>query len=50
MDDELEDLKPIYADFIIDKGIATQGNDGAYYHFSEVIRLLKMWDKLNKMK
>lgn len=46
MKEKLEEIsKPIISDFIIDNAIPVMGNDGAYYHFTEVIKLLKLYEK-----
>jgi hypothetical protein len=46
MDIELIEIpRPIYSDFIIENGNGVDLSDGTYYHFTEVIRLLKKWSK-----
>jgi hypothetical protein len=40
-----EEIKPIYSDFIIENGNGIMGADGMYYHFSEVIKMLKLFKK-----
>jgi len=36
--------KPVISDFIISNAKGVQGNDGVYYHFTEVISLLKKYE------
>jgi hypothetical protein len=38
----LEEVKPPIGEFIINNAASTQGNDGAYYHYSEVCKLLRL--------
>lgn len=40
----IEIEKPFFADFVMDNGKGILFQDGMYYHFSEVIRLIKLWD------
>ena len=41
---ELEEIvAPIVSDFIMDNATGIMGNDGLYYHFTEVIKLLKLY-------
>ena len=51
---EDEDLvpvpKPIYSDFIIDNGKGFDLPGGSYYHFTEVIRLIKLWEREKNIK
>jgi hypothetical protein len=42
-DDELYEIEPTVSDFILENGNAIIGTDGYYYHFSEVIKLLKLY-------
>jgi hypothetical protein len=37
-----EEIKQPIGKFIIENAISTQGSDGAYYHYSEVCRLLNL--------
>lgn len=39
--------KPI-RDFIIENAIGVQGADGAYYHYTEVIKLLRLIQQANE--
>lgn len=43
--DEIEIPKPVVSDFIIENATGVMGNDGMYYHFTEVIKLLKLYKK-----
>lgn len=36
---------PKFSEFVINNGNGIQTNDGIYYHFSEVISILKKYDK-----
>lgn len=45
MKDDSIPLRSIYSDFIIDNGNGFDLPDGRYYHFGEVIRLIKLWEK-----
>jgi hypothetical protein len=36
--------KPI-GDFVLDNAKGVEGNDGTYYHYSEVCKLLKLYKK-----
>ena len=38
----LEEVKIPIGEFIINNGVSIQGADGAYYHYSEVYKLLKL--------
>lgn len=38
----LEEVKKPIGDFIIENAVSTQGLDGAYYHYSEVCKLLRL--------
>lgn len=46
------DLKPPLGKFIIDNAEGVQGEDGVYYHYEEVIKLLKLYgtDKVKLTK
>jgi hypothetical protein len=42
---ELKEIeRPIHSDFVIENANGLQGQDGKYYHYSEVVSLLKKWD------
>lgn len=41
----IEIPKPVVSDFIIENATGVMGNDGMYYHFTEVIKLLKLYKK-----
>ena len=46
MKEKLEEIpKPVIPDFIIKNGNGVMGNDGMYYHFIEVINLIKLYEK-----
>ena len=46
MKEKLEEIpKPEVQDFIIENGNGVMGNDGMYYHFTEVIKLMKLYEK-----
>lgn len=42
--DEVE-MKPPIGDFIINNATGVQGADGVYYHYSEVCKLLRLYEK-----
>lgn len=42
---ELEEMPKPIGQFIIDNGNGKQMPDGTYYHYTEVIKLLKMFSK-----
>jgi hypothetical protein len=44
----LEEVKPPIGKFIIDNAVSIQGTDGAYYHYSEVCKLLRLQQEQNK--
>lgn len=46
----LEEVKLPIGKFIIDNAISTQGTDGAYYHYSEVCKLLRLKQKQDNNK
>lgn len=41
--------KPI-GDFIIENATGVQGVDGVYYHYTEVIKLLRLYEKSTNRK
>lgn len=41
---EIEIKRPI-GDFIMENANGVQGQDGVYYHYSEVCKLLKLYEK-----
>lgn len=45
---EREIDKPMHSDFIINNINGVQGNDGMYFHFTDVIKVLKLWDNMRK--
>lgn len=50
-DDGLIEIPEPRGKFIIDNANGVMGNDGMYYHFTEVIKLLRLQeDKLTKDK
>lgn len=44
-----QEIKPI-GDFIIENATGVQGQDGVYYHYSEVCKLLRLKEKEIKEK
>lgn len=44
-DDGLVEIPEPVGKFIIDNANGTMGNDGMYYHYAEVIKLLKLYTK-----
>jgi hypothetical protein len=44
-DDGLEEIKEPIGKFIIENATPVQGNDGAYFHYSDVCKLLKLQQK-----
>jgi hypothetical protein len=44
----LEEVKPPIGKFIIDNAVSIQGTDGAYYHYSEVCKLLRLQQEQDK--
>lgn len=46
----LEEVKPPIGKFIIDNAVSIQGTDGAYYHYSEVCKLLRLQKEQDKNK
>jgi predicted S18 family serine protease len=44
----LEEVKPPIGKFIIDNAVSIQGTDGAYYHYSEVCKLLRLQQQQDK--
>jgi hypothetical protein len=46
----LEEVKPPIGKFIIDNAVSIQGTDGAYYHYSEVCKLLRLQQEQDKNK
>lgn len=43
---ELKEIPaPVVSDFILDNATGVMGNDGVYYHFTEVVKLLKLYKK-----
>ena len=50
MENTEEIPKPIFSDFVLNNAEGVQKLDGRYYHFSEVISLLKKYDKMLKDK
>ena len=47
-DDELLEIPDPIGKFIIDNANGIMGADGMYYHYTEVIKLLKLQDKQNE--
>lgn len=45
MGQTLEEVKKPIGDFIIENAVSTQGLDGAYYHYSEVCKLLRLQEE-----
>ena len=51
MEEEIfEEIKPPIGKFIIDNAVSVQGSDGAYYHYSEVCKLLRLQQEQDKSK
>ena len=44
-DSTVEITPPVHSDFVIKNGVGLNGGDGTYYHFSNVVSMLKAWDK-----
>jgi len=44
-DDGLEEIKEPIGKFIIENATPVQGNDGAYFHYSDVCKLLRLQEK-----
>jgi hypothetical protein len=41
----LEEIKRPIGDFILENATGVQGQDGVYYHYSEVCKLLRLQEK-----
>jgi len=41
----LEEVKKPIGDFILENATGVQGQDGVYYHYSEVCKLLRLQEK-----
>jgi hypothetical protein len=48
VEQELEEMPEPIGNFIIDNAKGVMGADGMYYHYTEVIKLLKLRDKKNE--
>lgn len=42
---DIEEIKKPIGDFIIENATGVQGQDGVYYHYSEVCKLLRLQEK-----
>ena len=42
---KLEEVKKPIGDFILENATGVQGQDGVYYHYSEVCKLLRLQEK-----
>lgn len=45
MEDNLLEIPKPIGSFIIENSTGVQGNDGVYYHYAEVCKLLKLYEK-----
>jgi len=42
---DIEEIKKPIGDFIMENATGVQGQDGVYYHYSEVCKLLRLQEK-----